>query len=354
MDQTDSSVNGGVLIVHQVHEGKHQYEVENVYKKQIGKKMFVRRGDRLMQINGVDLQDLPPEQLAEMLAEGNPMLLVHKQSNKKEHEELPSSDDNTLYAVSKESKMLSFCMEMRREEENEVVEESEEVCPGKDAGQGEDMENGEEKDMLIVTMTKTSISIVTGRGCGIESSCEGCNGKGCNFNDVVIVSESSTVSLVPRGGNNFCQVQTMNASIKHVATHNYIRTLCSQKSLYASSSPENMTIYYYKSTGSFKGMPVVLNITGSNCFLRCTKEGERVFLEVEMCEKPTLRRISMNDESKLSFLFYMSSDRTAYTKFESALHLGWFIQIVNPDSAVRMETMDGCEQDHTFVFIIQQ
>lgn len=39
-----SLVNGGVLIVHQSCDGKHHYEVENVvkYKKESGKKMFVR------------------------------------------------------------------------------------------------------------------------------------------------------------------------------------------------------------------------------------------------------------------------------------------------------------------------
>lgn len=37
-------MKGGVLIVHQTHEGKHQYEVENVlkYKNVTGGKMFVR------------------------------------------------------------------------------------------------------------------------------------------------------------------------------------------------------------------------------------------------------------------------------------------------------------------------
>ncbi|CAB1454712.1 unnamed protein product [Pleuronectes platessa] len=354
MDQTDSSVNGGVLIVHQLNEGKHQYNVENVYKKQIGKKMFVRRGDRLMQINGMDLQDLPPEELAEMLAEENPILMVHKQKKKEEHKELPSDDDNTFYPVSKESRMLSFCMEMRREEENEVADERDKGCPEGGAGQGESEENGEKRDMLIVTMTKTSISVVAGRGCSSVSSCKGCDGKGCNFNDVVIVSESSTVTLVPRGGSNFIEVQSLDASIKHVATHNYLRTLCSQKSLYTSPNPENMTIYYYKSNVSFRGIPVVLNMTGSSCFLRCIKEGERVFLQVETCERRSLSRISTTEESKLSYLFYMISDSTAHTKFESALHLGWFIQILNPESAVTMKTMDGGEQEHTFFFIIQK
>lgn len=39
-----SLVNGGMLIVHKVHEGKHQYEVENVvkHKKASGEKSFAR------------------------------------------------------------------------------------------------------------------------------------------------------------------------------------------------------------------------------------------------------------------------------------------------------------------------
>lgn len=37
-------VKGGVLIAHQIHEGKHQYEVENVvkYKTDVGGNFFVR------------------------------------------------------------------------------------------------------------------------------------------------------------------------------------------------------------------------------------------------------------------------------------------------------------------------
>lgn len=36
---------------------------------------ILRRGDQLVQINGMALQDLTPEVLAELLAEGNPMLV---------------------------------------------------------------------------------------------------------------------------------------------------------------------------------------------------------------------------------------------------------------------------------------
>lgn len=40
----DSVVKGSVLIMHQIHNGKHKYEVDNVvkYKNTTGEKMFVR------------------------------------------------------------------------------------------------------------------------------------------------------------------------------------------------------------------------------------------------------------------------------------------------------------------------
>lgn len=83
-------------------------------------------------------------------------------------------------------------MEMKREEDlenNEAgpgeEEKEDDVCPE---------ENQTERDMLIVTMNKTNISVVTGRGCD-SGTCQGCHETGCTFNDVVMVTESSTVTL---------------------------------------------------------------------------------------------------------------------------------------------------------------
>lgn len=36
---------------------------------------FFRRGDKLIQINGLDLQDLTPEEFTDILAEGSPQLV---------------------------------------------------------------------------------------------------------------------------------------------------------------------------------------------------------------------------------------------------------------------------------------
>ncbi|XP_040897639.1 uncharacterized protein LOC121184198 isoform X1 [Toxotes jaculatrix] len=291
MDLKDSAVQGGVFITHQIHEGKHEYEVKNVvkYKNATGGKMFIRRGDKLMQINGMDLQELTPEELAQTLAEGSPMLKVHKAAKIKEHNKLPSRDEEIFQPFSKESAMLSFDMEMVREKEEDEVGER---AGGEDGGVEEDVcqteneETGENGDLLIITMNKTSISVVRGRGCDTESPCQGCHGMGCNFNDVVMVAESSTVTLVPRG-SSFKQdkIELLSVGVEHVATHQYLRSLCSQKTIYASPNPDKMTIYYYKSNimdRPFRGIPVVLNFSDSNCFLRCCKEGERVFLQVEV------------------------------------------------------------------------
>ncbi|XP_078101746.1 uncharacterized protein LOC144514661 [Sander vitreus] len=363
MDLKDSLVKGGVLITHQLHEGKHQYDVKNVmkYKQAGGGKAFVRKGDKLMQINGMDLQNLTPEELAQLLAKDNPMLTVHKASRMKAHTEQSFPAEDTLHPFSKESTILRFSMEMRRETdlENEVGQEGEvkeDVGIEEDICQAENEVNGERGDLLIVSMKKTSISVVTGRGCNSESPCNGCHGTGCTFNDVVLVAESSKVVLVPRGGDSIKQVKSLKSPIEHVVSHYYMRAVCSQNIVYASPNPEEMTIYLYKyfqTNTSFRGMPVVLNFSKTNCFLRCCKEGERVFLQVETCEKQRLKTISMSDESTLSFVFYMKADRTSRRKFESALHGGWFIQIDNRFESVDMATLDGGTGDESFLFLIQ-
>ncbi|XP_029354068.1 uncharacterized protein LOC115040989 [Echeneis naucrates] len=360
MDKKDSTVKGGVFIIHHIHEGKHQYDVGDVvkHKNPTGEKMFVRKGDKLMQINSMDLEAITPEELAQLIAEGNPMLKVHKVVRTKQRDEQPSKDEEFLHPVSKESTTLHFSMEMMREEGNKEEDDD----GGKQDDQRDDVcevVNEDKRDLLIVAMKKTSISVVKGRACNPKSPCQGCHKAECTYNDVVMVAESSTVTLVPRGSGIYKKdkVERVNISVEHVATHQYLRSLCSQKTLYTSSNPENITIYHYKSTmlrSPFKGIPVVLNFTHSNCFLRCCKEGERVFLQVETCEKERLKQIFKTDHDTLSFVFYMKTNRTNHTKFESVLHRGWFMQILNTDSGVKMEMLDGQQEEHSFLFIIQK
>ncbi|KAM7015206.1 uncharacterized protein LKV04_014845 isoform 2-T2 [Tautogolabrus adspersus] len=312
-----------------------------------------------MQINGVDLQGLTPEELAQMLAEGNPMLTIHKPGTMKEHTPQSFPAEDTLRPISKENTVLSFRMEMKREEDLEKNKAGHEEEDKGDGSEEEDChaengQNGKGGDLLVISMVKTTISVVRGRGCDMSSPCGGCQGTGCTYNDVVVVSETREVVLVPRGGG-FKQLKQANYTIRHAASQQYLRGLCMQNTVFASPNPEKITIYTYKTTyisWFSKGKPVVLNFTGSNCFLRCCKEGDQVLLRAETCEKQRLKQISRSDESALSFVFFMKSD-SSLLKFESALHSGWFIQIVNSQS-VKMATLDGGSEDHSFFFIIQK
>ncbi|XP_028999571.1 uncharacterized protein LOC114851881 [Betta splendens] len=354
MDLKDSPVKGGVFIVHQVHEGKHQYVVDNVvnYKTRRAEKMFVR-GDRLIKVNDMDLRELQPEALAKMLAEGNPTLEVHKASEVEEHQEQPSQTVETFYPISKEFTMLRFSVEMKKEEDEVEPEDGgwQEEGSGGQVCQG----GNEESDLVVVTMEKTSISVLKGRGCEKEDACPGCHGTGCAINDVVMVSKSSTVTLVPRG--SYKQETHTTASIENTASHQYLRALCCGSVLYASPNPEKITIYHYKSSfvdSTFRGMPVVLNFTDTNLFLRCCKDGERASLQLETYEKQKLRQIAKSDERALSFVFYMKSDNLKLTKFESALHSGWFIQIVSINTDFQV-TIDTCwKDDPSFLFVIRK
>uniref|UniRef100_A0A3Q3BJG1 Interleukin-1 n=1 Tax=Kryptolebias marmoratus TaxID=37003 RepID=A0A3Q3BJG1_KRYMA len=345
----DSLVNGGVIISHQVHEGKHHYEVKKVmkYKKESGK-MFVRRGDKLMEINGLDLQDLPPEDLVQHMSEGSPMLTVHKSAKIKE---LTVPEKDVLQPFSKETTELSFSWELIREEEDKADEEGEETGTTAE----EDTCIDADRELLVIALTQTSISVVKGRGCGSGSPCQECHGTGCTFNDVIMVSESSSVTIIPKGDISFRQDRLAEVLIKHVPTHRFLRGICSDRALYSSPNPEKITIYYYRSNDMdpmFRGMPVVLNLTGSNCFIKCCKDQDQVFLQIETAEKQRLRQISTKDRNVFSFVFYMKADRTKQRKFESALFKGWFIQIDHQD-LVEMAKQEE-EWDSSFLFIIQK
>ncbi|TNM90894.1 hypothetical protein fugu_003183 [Takifugu bimaculatus] len=350
MDLKESEVKGGLFISHKLHEGNHQYEVENVmkYKNGSGEKTFARRGDKLTQINSMSLCDVTPEELAQMLTEENPKLTVYSM---KDHLKEPVQDDDVFYPVSKESTILSFSMEMRKRDED--MEESE-VRPDREnegikegSCNADEGENGEGGDLVIVAMKKTSISVIRGRGC---------TDTGCTVNEVVLVAQSSKVMLVARGSESFKQENSSNVMIEHVASHYYLSSLCSQKAISTSPNPERITIYRYKSNeeeGEFRGMPVVLNFTESNCFLRCCQKDESVFLQVEACDKGRLRQISKSDKSTLSFVFYMKADRSNQRTFESALHRGWFIQVVQTD-VVEMSHLEAETDEYSFLFVIKK
>lgn len=210
-----------------------------------------------------------------------------------------------------------------------------------------------QSDFLMVSMKKTSISVITGRSCDPKEPCHECTVK-CEYNDIVMVTESSTITRVPKGSNFRCE-KTNEAVVEHSNSFMFINCMCSEKNVYMSMNPERISIYYYKSDVSTRGLPVVLNFTGSKCFLKCCKNGEKVQLMVEMCDKQQLMSISKSDPCTLAYVFYMKSDPSRNITFESALHCGWFIKVSEVDSSftVEMERKAGSEEDSCFYFVIQ-
>lgn len=77
-----------------------------------------------------------------------------------------------------------------------------------------------------------------------------------------------------------------------------------------------------------------------------------MFSMTQTCTKQSLQNISKRDPSTLAFLFYMKSDRTKHLKFESALHPGWFIQVLSTN-LVDVAPLDPETEELSFLFIIQ-
>ncbi|KAJ8282478.1 hypothetical protein COCON_G00049970 [Conger conger] len=364
MDGKVNSVKGGVSVLHKVVQGKHHYEVNRVvkYKDHVAEP-FVRQGDKLLKINGQDIENLTPEVFAELLTKGSPMLTVHQPGRETPPEKC--EEQQGMYPFNKKKTIMQLCLEMRREEE---LEEEYEENGGKDGRghpnnekeypNGDDLQSHSREldDLLLVSMTKTSISIVKGRGCDAESPCHDCGGTKCNFNDVVMVAKSSELTLVSRGITNLLREKIQESIlIRDFLLDMYIYNLDRTAIMSRQCQPNaDISIYYYKSDSvesDNRGAPVVLNFSGTECFLNCKNQDGKAILSIESCDKIKLKHIVSGDKETWPFVFYMKRNKgDSLHLFESANCPGWFIHSKNEDVAVkRRET-----EEETFFFIIQK
>uniref|UniRef100_A0A8B9J8B4 Interleukin-1 beta n=1 Tax=Astyanax mexicanus TaxID=7994 RepID=A0A8B9J8B4_ASTMX len=176
---------------------------------------------------------------------------------------------------------LSFQLEMVREECLEAEEENK-------IWESDEMEDKE--DLVMVSMTKTNVAVVCGRGCDPENPCSNCNINKCKTSEVVVTATKSEVT---------------------------------------SGEQIDITIFYYCSNifeDLSRGSPVVLNFTGSTNFLKCTCKDQKIGLTIESFDKEKLRNICKDDPDAWPFVFYMKTERSDYRVFESAAYRGWFIR----------------------------
>ncbi|KAK6486885.1 hypothetical protein HHUSO_G10575 [Huso huso] len=359
---TSNPLKGGVAIIHRLVDGKHQYEVEKVVKYTDKSKTssFVSKGDKLLKINGINLEDLNPESFTELLGEGSILLTVHQPSKTPQK----ALNKAAYQAYFKEMAVMNISMEMEMEREDKTEEEETAGTSDdkKDPGASGPLDEGrcEAEDLLVVSLSETSVTIVRGRGHERPpgTRCSTCHSKNCNLHDVVVLSKASTLTLVSRGCPNLLLERTQdNIIIRSLLSQNYIQqsfpSVVSSRPL---RNPDlaNMTIYHYKSDyvdGPFLGTPVVLNFTKSNCFLCCDKDKDKVILKVDACHKEELRHIS-NDLPTWQFVFYMKANADNARRFESAKYRNWFLS--EPlKGTVRMKPKE-IESEQSFFFFIKK
>uniref|UniRef100_A0AAR2LBV8 Interleukin-1 n=1 Tax=Pygocentrus nattereri TaxID=42514 RepID=A0AAR2LBV8_PYGNA len=325
---------GGVSLLHTVVDGKHHYEVKNVLTDI--RRKFVRKGDKILMINGVKTKDLPPEKFASMLSSGAPILTIHEASINTDINECLESDAMRPYR--KEKITLHFRMAMVREESLEGEENG--VDPAVCEWESDYTENDQE--MLLVSMNETSVAVLSGRGCDPENPCNNCGSHECNLSEVVVAAQMCEVTSVAR------------QYIKKFGEQKHWISLVRSNPDHTSLSAE-ITIYYYISNilpDLGRGVPVVLNFTDSNNFLNCTCEDGKVVLKIECCgDKSQLKKICKDDEETWPFVFYMTTAKDSTQHFESAAHRGWFIQTKQANIPVDMENRPE-QMKKSFHFLI--
>ncbi|KAJ3592956.1 hypothetical protein NHX12_005294 [Muraenolepis orangiensis] len=344
MDAEGPFMEGGVKINHAFLEGEHHYQVTGVCigRRRRGEPLFARKGDVLTLINGAQLNNVPPEELARLLTEGNPKLTVHQAARKKYLDHgLPGKD--ALQPFKKEPAVLYFSMEMRREEDlgqgKGGVEEEEEggnVEEGDEGNQGEEGAGPVEKEpgagqeagcggLLVVKLTNTSITVIKGRGCQDGCPSRDCQGTGCTFNEVVMVTNSSTVTLVPGDTCSFMMYKEMaNVSLENVTSQQYLRNLFIENRPFADAD-----------------------------------SGESLLSRVAFstCDKERLKLFYMQDEAAVAFLFYMRGYASRERTFESVLCPGWFINMLGEET-VQVDQpphphAQNRQKESSFFFFIQ-
>ncbi|XDV51496.1 hypothetical protein PO909_020361 [Leuciscus waleckii] len=344
MASEGNPVSGGVTLLHTECEGKHSYEVKGFLNYNKG--MFTSKGDKLLMINNINVEDLTPEAFAGLLVEGSPLLTIHHPC-KTTSEECKSEE---LRVDKKEPTLMSFSLMMVRESELEAYGCKE---PSPSQPEWEDIEDDsfDDENLLIVSMADTSFTLVLARGCDPDNPCNNCGKTNCKFNEVVVLpARAEVTSGSPRKLSLLNERDNLyiKSFIKEKYVTPYNNQICLDNTM---SAP--VTIYYYKIVMGITGVPVVLNFTNTDNFFSCTtKHGvDTKILTVTQYKKQNLKTICADDPEKWALVFYMSTGADGLRRFESALHSGWFIYTKNLDEVDIDRDAQSCKPNTFFILI---
>ncbi|XP_053472984.1 uncharacterized protein LOC128602891 [Ictalurus furcatus] len=349
--EQESFLSGGVALVHTVVDGKHCYEVDNVLTSTPSD--FGRKGDKLLMINDVETQHLPPNVFAMMLSSGSPLLTLHRVSVDEAQKKSPVSESMRPYH--REMTVLDFSLAMVRQTCLDKDEENPQVPEECDAESG-DMEGVSftNKEVLLVSMTNTSVAILQARGCDTQNPCSSCGAAGCTLSDFVVATKQTKVTSAYREyiRKRFEKGQVLIQSLlqKAICPENIHQR---ELPCMSNATTENITIYYYMSNAAEdfdKGVPVVLNFSGSTNFLKCVCENGRPALTVECCDKSKLQSICKDDPSTWPFVFYLKTTKDNHRRFESAAYSGWFIH-TKPSGLVCVDQGTNYRESNFYIII---
>ncbi|KAI5629869.1 interleukin-1 family member A [Silurus asotus] len=200
--------------------------------------------------------------------------------------EIKCPESEKMKPYHKEDAELSFSLEMVREKCLDEDEKNPRI-PGEWECNDRAFDPCNDEKTLIVSMTNTSIAIVQARGCDALSPCR-CGNTNCTFSDVIMATQQSAITSVCREymkkrferGHVFIQSLLQ----KSICMENISRATKEIPCL-TDSTTANITIFYYMSNAldDFdKGVPVVLNFSGSTNFLKCMRLNDRPVLTVEL------------------------------------------------------------------------
>lgn len=126
------------------------------------------------------------------------MQTLHKSSKETEPTMQATFEGGDIfYPVSKTPALLTFNMEMTREDD--WKEDESERQEGSSGEKFCSSENGKVQDLFIVSMMKTRISVLKARGGEGGCTCLGCLEDNCFMNDVIVVAESRTTVTLGKG-----------------------------------------------------------------------------------------------------------------------------------------------------------
>lgn len=112
-----------------------------------------------------------------------------------DEEENACLETESMRPYYKETTVLYFSLGMVRETSLEQEEENSPVMEESECKSSEMKDdNFTDEEILLVSMTNTSVAVVQARCCDAQTPCNSCGGAGCSLSDFVVATTQSEIT----------------------------------------------------------------------------------------------------------------------------------------------------------------